>query len=103
MWPYAENEVEDPLGLVRTLMYSVDDFRWGWMLQESVRQRMNAILGVKVRHLADLTTASLTRTKQNPEPSAADHPGWAAAADQNGTGQSSVRASIWYVSGMIRV
>ena len=25
-------------------MHAVDDFRWGWLLQESVRQRMNAIL-----------------------------------------------------------
>jgi hypothetical protein len=48
MWPYAENDIEDPLGLVRTLVHSVDDFRWGWLLQESVRQRMNAILGVEV-------------------------------------------------------
>lgn len=46
--PYAENEVEDPLGMVRSLVHSVDDFRWGWLLQESVRQRMNAILGFEV-------------------------------------------------------
>lgn len=45
MWPYAENDVEDPLGLVRTLVHAVDDFRWGWLLHDSVRQRMNAILG----------------------------------------------------------
>jgi hypothetical protein len=47
-WPYAENDVEDPLGLVGSLMHAVDDFRWGWLLQESVRQRMNAILGFEV-------------------------------------------------------
>jgi hypothetical protein len=29
-------------------MHAVDDFRWGWLLQESVRQRMNAIRGFDV-------------------------------------------------------
>ncbi|MGH4007558.1 MAG: hypothetical protein ACRDTH_05215 [Pseudonocardiaceae bacterium] len=48
MWPYAENEVEDPLDLIRNLVHAVDDFRWGWLLQESVRQRINAILGAEV-------------------------------------------------------
>ncbi|MGH3814728.1 MAG: hypothetical protein ACRDUV_20165 [Pseudonocardiaceae bacterium] len=52
-WPYAENDTEDPLGedplgLVRDLVHSVDEFRWGWLLQDSVRQRMNAILGSEV-------------------------------------------------------
>ena len=48
MWPYAENDIEDPLGLIRGLVHAVDDFRWGWLLHESVRQRMNAILGSEV-------------------------------------------------------
>lgn len=47
-WPYAENEVEDPLGLVHNLMHAVDEFRWGSLLQDSMRERMNAILGVEV-------------------------------------------------------
>ncbi|MGH3824299.1 MAG: hypothetical protein ACRDRA_15935 [Pseudonocardiaceae bacterium] len=48
-WPYAEHDIgEDLLGLLHDLMHSVDDFRWGWLLQESVRQRMNAILGEEV-------------------------------------------------------
>ncbi len=47
-WPYAENEVEDALGLIGRLMHAVDDFRWGWLLQESIRQRLNAILGLEV-------------------------------------------------------
>ncbi len=47
-WPYAEYDVEDPLDLISTLMHAVDDFRWGWLLQDSVRQRMNAILGSEV-------------------------------------------------------
>ncbi|MGH3721883.1 MAG: hypothetical protein ACRDRI_24180 [Pseudonocardiaceae bacterium] len=47
-WPYAENDVEDPLNLVRNLMHAVDDFRWGPLLQESMRQRMNAIMGFEV-------------------------------------------------------
>ena len=45
MWLYAENDMEDPLGLVRDLVHTVDDFRWGWLLQDSARQRLNAILG----------------------------------------------------------
>jgi hypothetical protein len=48
MLPYAENTVEDPLGMVRTLVHSVDEFEWGWQLQDSIRQRINAILGVEV-------------------------------------------------------
>lgn len=52
-WPYAENDDEnplgeDPLGLIGDLMHAVDDFRWAWLLQESVRQRMNAILGSEI-------------------------------------------------------
>lgn len=47
-WPYAENDVEVPLGLVRHLVHAVDDFSWGALLQESNRQRMNAILGAEV-------------------------------------------------------
>lgn len=47
-WPYAENDVEDPLGLVRHLMHAVDEFRWGPLLQDSIRERMNAILGFEL-------------------------------------------------------
>jgi hypothetical protein len=46
--PYAENDIEDPINLLHDLMHAADDFRWGWLLQESVRQRINAIVGFEV-------------------------------------------------------